>query len=79
MRWRSFHHVGIALQVLEGPFAGSRFFRPYKPRDHVTAAGAVGRSISRTITVDALASSAETRFAAGFEQGRAVIGGPHRS
>jgi len=73
MRWRSFHPVGIAYEVLEGPFAGSRFFLVYEPRGRATAVSVVGEFASPTIPEAELPSAIAAFFALEFDQDRAAI------
>src|SRR5208282_5759556 len=49
MRWTSFPLFGIAYEVLEGPFAGSKFFVYYRPRGTKTRVTIVGDFVSPTI------------------------------
>ena len=49
MRWTAFPPFGIAYEVLEGPFAGSKFFVYYRPRGNKTRVTMVGDFVSPTI------------------------------
>jgi len=73
MRWRSFHPVGIAYEVLEGPFAGSKFFLIYEPRGATTAVSVVGEFEAATIPAQELAGAVDEFFSLEFEQDRAAL------
>ena len=73
MRWTSFYPLGIAYEVLEGPFAGSRFFLIYEPRGSSTAVSVVGEFTSPTIRDEDLEPAVGSFFALEFEQDRAAI------
>jgi hypothetical protein len=68
MRWTSFHPVGVAYDVLEGPFAGSRFFLYYTPRGPRTEVGVVGEFVSSTIPEKELPAAVDRFFSLEFEQ-----------
>lgn len=73
MRWVSYHPVGIAYDVTEGPFAGSRFFLHYTPRGARTAVGILGEFVSPTIPKDEIAAAVDRFFAREFEQDREAM------
>lgn len=75
MRWRSFYPVGIAYEVLEGPFAGSRFFLVYEPRGATTGVSVYGEFTSPTIAEEDLETAVDSFFALEFEQDRAALEG----
>jgi len=73
MRWRSYHPLGIAYEVLEGPFEGSRFFLIYEPRGERTGVTVVGEFVSPTISVAELRSAVDGFFSVEFEQDSAAL------
>lgn len=68
MRWTSFHPVGIGYDVLEGPFAGSRFFLYYVPMGARTGVGVIGEFVSPTLPETVVAGAVDRFFAIEFEQ-----------
>jgi hypothetical protein len=83
MRWTAFHPVGIAYDVLEGPFTGSRFFLVYQPQGARTAVSIVGEFTSPTLPAHEVEAAALRFFAVEFEQDRAAmehdLAGPRRT
>jgi hypothetical protein len=73
MRWSSFHPLGIAYEVLEGPFAGSKFFLYYVPQGDRTGVDLVGTFTSPTIPDHRLEESVRRFFAVEFEQDQAGL------
>jgi hypothetical protein len=73
MRWTSFHPLGIAYEVLEGPFVGSKFFLYYIPRGERTQVDLVGTFESPTIPEDRLEESVRRFFEVEFEQDQAGL------
>lgn len=73
MRWTAFPPFGIAYEVVEGPFAGSKFFAYYRPRGPKTRVTIVGDFLSPTIPVTRLETSVLGFFAVEFEQDSAAI------
>ena len=73
MRWTVFPPVGIAYEVLEGPFAGSRFLLYYIPRGARTEVVVAGEFASPALTEGELPSAVERFFAKEFEQDGAAI------
>jgi len=73
MRWTSFPHFGIAYEVLEGPFVGSKFFSYYRPRGNRTRVTVVGDFVSATVPANRLETSVLAFFAREFEQDSAAI------
>jgi len=73
MRWTTFHPLGIAYEVLEGPFAGSRFFLYYVPKGSRTGVDLVGTFESPTIPDERLEASVRRFFAIEFEQDQAGL------
>jgi len=73
MRWRSFHPLGIAYEVLEGPFTGSRFFIVYEPRGPSTGVSVYGEFASPTIPEENLGPAVGGFFDLEFEQDRAAL------
>ena len=73
MRWRSYYPLGIAYEVLAGPFEGSRFFLYYTPLGDRTGVSVVGDFRSPTLPDAALPRAVERFFAREFEQDHAAI------
>jgi hypothetical protein len=73
MRWTSYYPVGVAYDVLAGPFRGSRFFLYYLPRGRTTGVSVVGEFVSPTIPVRKLRSAVRRFFALEFAQDSAAI------
>lgn len=73
MRWTSYWPLGIAYEVLEGPFTGSQFFLYYEPRGRRTAVGIVGEFRSPTIPPADVAAAVERFFTLEFEQDHAAL------
>lgn len=78
MRWTSFAPVGLAYEVLDGPFAGSRFFLCYEPLGEKTGVAVVGEFTSPTILEGHIAAAVNTFFSIEFEQDRDAIRGRMR-
>ncbi|MCI4362923.1 MAG: hypothetical protein L3K13_01265 [Thermoplasmata archaeon] len=80
MRSTSFAPVGIAYEVLEGPFTGSSFFVYYAPRGDRTSVTVVGEFLSPTIPPSHVAAAVERFLALEFEQdGAAIRNRSHRA
>jgi hypothetical protein len=73
MRWHSYHPVGIAYDVLEGPFTGSRFFLYYVPQGQRTGVSVVGEFVSPTLSEPDLVAAVDRFFSLEFEQDHAAI------
>ncbi len=73
MQWTSFAPLGLGYEVLEGPFAGSRFFLVYEPMGAKTRVDVVGEFISTTIPEDQLGAAVDFFFSTEFEQDGAAI------
>ena len=73
MRWRSFHPLGIAYDVVEGPFDGSRFFLYYLPLGSRTGIAIVGEFRSPTLGAAELPAALDRFFAKEFDQDRQRI------
>jgi hypothetical protein len=73
MRWTAFPLFGIAYEVLEGPFVGSKFFAYYRPRGNKTRVTIAGDFVSPSIPSARLESSVLGFFAKEFEQDSAAI------
>ena len=73
MHWVSFHPVGVAYEVREGPFAGSRFFLYYIPRGNRTEVGVVGEFVSPTLPEAEIEAAVRRFFDFEFEQDHAAI------
>lgn len=73
MRWTTSYPVGIAYEVLEGPFAGSRFFLYYVPRGRQTEVVVVGEFVSPTLPESEVGAAVDRFLSTEFEQDRAAI------
>jgi hypothetical protein len=73
MRWTSLPPFGIAYDVLQGPFAGSKFFVYYRPRGDKTRVTIVGDFASPTIPAARVEPSVLAFFAREFEEDSAAI------
>jgi len=73
MRWTAFPTFGIAYEVLEGPFVGSKFFVYYRPRGSKTRVTIVGEFLSPTIPTARLEPAVLGFFAKEFEQDSAAM------
>jgi hypothetical protein len=73
MRWTSYPLFGIAYEVLQGPFVGSKFFVYYRPRGNNTRVTMVGDFVSPTIPAARLETAVLGFFALEFEQDSAAI------
>jgi hypothetical protein len=73
MRWTSFPPLGVAYQVLEGPFTGSHFFLYYEPLGSRTGVAVVGEFVSPTIPADRIDAAVRRFFEVEFEQDAAAI------
>ncbi len=73
MRWHSYDPLGIAYEVLEGPFQGSRFFLFYTPLGARTAVSIVGEFLSPTLDDAHLPAAVERFFTQEFDQDRAAL------
>jgi hypothetical protein len=73
MRWVAFAPLGLAYEVLEGPFAGSDFFLYYTPDGPRTAVTVVGHFNSKTIPVERLERAVNRFFSDEFDQDRAAL------
>jgi hypothetical protein len=73
MRWHAFPPLGIAYEVLEGPFAGSTFFLYYAPEGNRTGVTVVGEFVSPTIPLGQVEPAVRRFFALEFEQDQAAI------
>jgi len=73
MRWTAFPLFGIAYEVLQGPFVGSRFFVYYRPRGAKTRVSVVGEFVSPTVPAPHLETAVLAFFAREFEQDSLAI------
>ena len=78
MRWVAFVPVGLAYEVLEGPFAGSKFFLYYTPNGVRTGVTVVGEFMSTSIPPAQLEAAVDRFFSDEFEQDRAALRGRTR-
>ncbi len=73
MRWRSYHPVGVAYDVSEGPFAGSKFFLYYTPRGGRTGVTIIGDFVSATLSDAEIPAAVDRFFSVEFDQDAAGI------
>ncbi len=73
MRWTSFRPVGLGYDVLEGPFAGSRFFLVYTPLGERTGVAVIGEFVSPTIPPSEIAQAVDSFFTTEFAQDHEAI------
>jgi hypothetical protein len=73
MRWTSFYPLGVAYEVLEGPFTGSKFFLYYRAQGSKTAVTVVGEFVSPTLADSAIPSAVGRFFSKEFEQDHAAM------
>lgn len=73
MRWHALAPLGIAYEVLEGPFEGSRFFLYYTPMGARTGVTIVGEWVSPTLPTAAIPAAVDRFFALEFEQDGAAV------
>lgn len=73
MRWNSFYPIGLAYEVLEGPFAGSTFFLFYTPQEGRTGVTVVGEFVSPTLPTAEIPAAVDRFFATEFAQDHAAI------
>ena len=68
MRWTSYYPLGVAYDVLEGPFEGSRFFLYYTPLGPRTGVTVVGEFVSPTIPAGSVPAAVDRFFSVEFDQ-----------
>lgn len=68
MRWHALPPLGIAYEVLAGPFEGSRFFLYYTPMGERTGVTLVGDWVSPTLPESEVPAAVDRFFALEFEQ-----------
>lgn len=73
MRWTAFAPLGVAYEVLEGPFAGSKFFLYYEPIGARTRVAVVGEFVSPTLPAGEIEPAVRRFFEREFEQDHAAI------
>jgi hypothetical protein len=73
MRWHAFAPLGIAYEVLAGPFRGSQFFLTYVPRGRRTGVSVVGEFVAVKRPARELRSSVRRFFAREFREDRAAL------
>lgn len=73
MRWTAFPPVGIAYEVLAGPFEGSVFFLYYVPNGDRTGVTVAGEFVSPTLPESELPAALARFFDREFEQDLAAI------
>lgn len=78
MRWTSFPPVGVAYEVLAGPFEGSTFFLYYTPKGERTGVSVVGEFVSPSLPASEIPAAVDRFFAKEFEQDSAALRGRAR-
>lgn len=73
MRWTAYHPLGVAYDVTEGPFAGSRFFLYYAAEGARTRVTVVGEFVSPTLPEPEIAGAVDRFFSKEFEQDDAAL------
>jgi hypothetical protein len=73
MRWRSYYPLGVAYDVLEGPFTGSRFFLYYTPHGPTTGVTIVGEFVSPTLHARRVPGAVRRFFDLEFRQDGAAL------
>ncbi len=73
MRWTSHWPLGIAYDVLEGPFLGSKFFLIYEPRGRTTAVHVFGEFVSPTLAPSEIEAAVHRFFEKEFQQDREAL------
>jgi hypothetical protein len=73
MVWTSFHPLGVAYEVVEGPFEGSRFFLYYLPMGPRTGVGVVGEFVSPTLPESEIPAAVDRFFSKEFDQDHAAL------
>ena len=73
MRWTAFEPQGIAYEVLEGPFEGSRFFLYYRAQGPRTAVAIVGEFVSPDIPSTMVEAEVRKFFEIEFKQDSAAL------
>ncbi len=68
MEWTSFPPLGVAYDVIEGPFKGSTFFLYYVPRGRRTEVSVVGDFVSPSLPARVLRRKVLSFFAREFRQ-----------
>ncbi len=68
MRWTSYWPLGIAYDVLDGPFLGSKFFLIYEPRGRTTAVHVFGEFTSPTLPSSEVEPAVKRFFHKEFQQ-----------
>lgn len=73
MRWHALAPLGIAYEVLEGPFQGSQFFLYYTPQGERTAVTIVGDWVSPSLPEAEVPAAVDRFLAVEFEQDGAAV------
>jgi len=73
VRWTTLRPLGVAYDVLQGPFVGSKFFVYYRARGDKTRVTIVGDFVSPTIPAARVEASVLAFFAREFEEDSAAI------
>ena len=73
MRWTAFPPLGLAYEVLDGPFAGSRFFLYYTPLGDRTGVTVVGEFTSPSLSDDRLPAAVDRFLSREFEEDSAAL------
>jgi hypothetical protein len=73
MRWTSYPPLGVAYEVTEGAFEGSKFFLFYTPLGPRTGVGVIGEFVSPTLPETEIAAAVDRFFSREFEQDHATM------
>lgn len=73
MRWTSFYPLGVAYEVLAGPFTGSKFFLYYRAQGPRTGVTVVGEFVSPTLPPSQVPAAVDRFFTTEFEQDHAAM------
>ncbi len=65
--------IGLAIEFLEGPFAGSRFFNYYTPRGDTTGITVVGEFESPSMSDEELKEAVAAFLEQGFNEDNAYL------
>ena len=65
--------VGLAIEMIEGPMAGSKFFNYYTPKGNKTAVTIVGDFVMQGMPAAQVEQMARKNFAHVFEQDTAAL------
>lgn len=72
-RLEVFAPIGLAIEILEGPFAGSKFFNYYTPRGDTTGITVVGEFKSPSMSDEELKEAVTAFLEQGFNEDNAYL------